>query len=116
MSASIDWRETTGGILLPVQAHAGARREGIVGVHAGRLKVAVTQIAERGKANAELGRVLATALRVKRSQIELHSGATSPCKLFLIRDMNSAELQQRLIPWLQTEGPDGPSATVSDRP
>lgn len=84
------------GVLLPVQAHAGARSNGIGGVHDGRLRVLVTQAPERGKANRELIRVLADGLDLKRSALELRSGETSPRKQFLVRGVREPELRARL--------------------
>ena len=52
----------------------GARRNGIMGIHAGALKVAVTQAAEKGKANQAVADVLCDALGLRPSQIELRSG------------------------------------------
>ena len=40
------------GTQLGIKALPGSRRNGITGVHDGLLKVAVTQVAEKGKANA----------------------------------------------------------------
>ena len=40
------------GVVLPVKAQAGARRNAITGEHDGALKVAVSQVPEKGKANA----------------------------------------------------------------
>jgi uncharacterized protein (TIGR00251 family) len=93
---SIDWETTGDGVILPVQAQPGARRNGIVGVHAGRLKVAVTQVAERGKANAALCEVLADALKLKRSQVQLVSGATGSQKRFLIAGVTVEQLRERI--------------------
>jgi hypothetical protein len=84
------------GVILPVQAQPGARRNGIVGLHAGRLKVAVTQVAEKGKANQELARVLAADLGLRRGQCELIAGETSSQKQFLIRGETMDSLQGRL--------------------
>src|SRR6185369_2531524 len=64
------------GIVLPVRAQPRARRTGIVGEQGGALKVAVAAPPEDGKANAALIEVLADALAVRRSQIELLSGST----------------------------------------
>lgn len=75
------------GVVLPVQAQPRARRNGIVGEHAGALKVAVTQAPEKGKANDALVKVIADALKLKRSQIEVFSGDTSTRKMFLIADI-----------------------------
>ncbi len=84
------------GFLLPVKAQPGASSAGIRGAHNGALKVAVTQVAEKGKANDAIVQVLAQALGVKRSQIELCSGATDRNKIFLIRGMTNDTLQARI--------------------
>ena len=42
------------GVLLPVRAQPGSRRNEIRGQQEGQLKVSVTQIAEKGKANKAL--------------------------------------------------------------
>lgn len=84
------------GIVLPVKAHAGAKRNAITGEHAGALKVAVTQAPEKGKANDAIIEVIADALGLKRSQIELLSGQTSSQKKFLIREVTKDVLEGRL--------------------
>ncbi|MBI2807892.1 MAG: YggU family protein [Planctomycetes bacterium] len=77
------------GCVLSVRAQPGARRNAIVGEQAGALKVAVTAPPDKGRANDALVEVLADALSVKRSQIELVSGQTNRQKRFLIRGMTS---------------------------
>lgn len=89
-------QSTAGGIILPVHAQPGARKNAITGVHAGRLKVAVTQAPEKGKANQALVKLLAELLDVKRSQMTLSAGETSHHKKFLITGIDLASLQQRL--------------------
>lgn len=84
------------GIVLPIKAQPGAKRNGITGEHAGALKVSVTQAPEKGKANDALVAVIADALGLKRGQIELISGQTSSQKKFLIRDVTREDLEQRL--------------------
>jgi uncharacterized protein (TIGR00251 family) len=81
------------GAVLPVRAQPGARRAGVLGEQAGALKVAVTAPPEDGRANKALLEVLREALGVKRSQIELLSGAASRDKRFLIRGCTPAALQ-----------------------
>jgi len=92
----IELTRTAEGVLLPVQAQPGARRDGITGEHDGRLKVACTQAPEKGKANKALIKVIAGALQLKRSQIQLHSGETASKKMFLITDIAAADLEQRI--------------------
>ena len=82
--------------MLPVKAQPGARRNGIVGEHAGSLKVAVTQAPEKGKANEAIIEVLADQLELKRNQFQLVSGVTSPQKRFLVRGVSLDDLRQRI--------------------
>ena len=58
--------------------------------------MSVTQVAEKGKANKALLEVLAKALKLRRSQLELISGETSQHKRFLIRDVAIEDLRQRI--------------------
>jgi uncharacterized protein len=87
---------TAGGVLLAVQAQPGARRSGIVGVHAGRLKVAVTQVAEKGKANTAILESLADGLGLKRSQVRLASGPTNPQKRVLVSGVTVEDVRERI--------------------
>ena len=84
------------GIVLPVRAQPGASRDGLRGEQQGALKVCVTQIAEKGKANKSLIDVLAKVLSLKRSQVELIAGETQANKKFLIRGIDRAELERRI--------------------
>ena len=73
------------GVVLPVRAAPGAKRNGLRGVQDGALKVSVTQIAEKGKANKAIIEVFCKSLGLKRSQVELIAGETSSQKRFLVR-------------------------------
>ena len=84
------------GVILPVRAQPGSRANGLRGEHQAALKVSVTQVAEKGKANLAVIEVLAKALVVRRSQIELLSGETSPQKRFLVRDITVEQLRTKL--------------------
>lgn len=83
-------------ILLPVRAQPRSSKNGIDGVHDGRLKVCVTQVPEKGKANKALLKVIQSALKLKRSQIELHKGETAALKVFRIYDISREELYKRI--------------------
>ena len=102
---------TRDGILLPVHAQPRSRRNAVVGVQAGRLKVAVTAAPEKGKANEAIVRVLADALGIKASQIELAGGASARHKKFRVSGLSAAELEQRIAACLGGDnGDDNPSA------
>lgn len=84
------------GVVLSIRAQPGARRAGICGRHGDALKVAVTQVAERGKANAAIIEVLAEQLGLRRSQCLLLSGETSRTKRMLIEGVELKELTERI--------------------
>lgn len=85
------------GVILPVRAQPGAKANALRGEQRGALKVAVTQIAEKGKANQALVEVLAEELGLKRSQIELVAGETQREKRFLVRGVTREELSGRIV-------------------
>jgi uncharacterized protein (TIGR00251 family) len=80
------------GATLAARAQPGARKNAVLGEQAGALKVAVTAPPEGGRANAAVVDVLRKWLGVKRSQIELLSGATNRSKVFLIRGVTPEQL------------------------
>lgn len=84
------------GAILPVRAQPGARRNEIRGEHEGMLKVCVTQVAEKGKANKAIIELLAKQLDLRKSQIALLSGETASQKRFLIREILAPDLAQRV--------------------
>ena len=77
---------------MPVRAQPGSRANGLRGEQDGMLKVSVTQIAEKGKANRAIVDTLAKELRLRKSQFELLSGETSRDKRFLVRGIPIDEL------------------------
>jgi len=91
------------GLILPVRAQPGAGKNAIRGEHGGMLKVSVTQVAEKGKANQSLIEVLANGLGLNRSQIELIAGQTQKQKRFLIRGLSRKELAARIAAALNAE-------------
>jgi uncharacterized protein (TIGR00251 family) len=84
------------GVLLPVRAHAGSRKNGILGEHDGMLRVAVTTAPEKGKANKAIVAVLSEAFKLPKSSIELVAGETSPQKRFLIAGADIDKLQRQI--------------------
>jgi uncharacterized protein YggU (UPF0235/DUF167 family) len=68
----------------------------VLGERAGALRVAVSAVPEKGKANAAIAEVLAEALGCKASQVALFSGATAREKKFLISGISVDDLRDRL--------------------
>lgn len=84
------------GAVFSVQAHAGAKRDGISGEKGGMLKVSVTQAPEKGRANKAIVAVLSRELSLRKSQFAIISGETSRQKRFLARDIAAHELSKRI--------------------
>ena len=82
------WRATPDGVTLMVKVHPGSRRAGINGTvesAAGpRLKIAVTQAAEGGKANRAVCDLIATALGQPRTAARVLIGSGSREKVLVI--------------------------------
>lgn len=88
------------GVLLAVQAHAGAKRNAIGKVHNHRLRVDVTQAPEKGKANQAIIKLLSKSLKLRKADMELVTGGTSPQKQFFIVDITREELAEKLEQYL----------------
>ena len=87
-----DWITST---RLRLRVKPGSRKAGLLGVHAGALKVAVVTAPERGKANKSLMKLLARVLELAPSELELASGQTSQDKIVLV-PLPPAEVLRRL--------------------
>jgi uncharacterized protein (TIGR00251 family) len=87
------------GVVVPVRAQPGARRSQVVGEYNGALKIAVTAAPDKGKANDAVLQVLADALGLRKSQVEVLTGQTSRDKRVLVRGKSRVELVQYLSQW-----------------
>jgi uncharacterized protein (TIGR00251 family) len=76
----LDVQENTAGLLVPIRAHAGARKNAILGERQGALRVAVTAPADKGRANTAIVALLADVLGVSKSSVQIVAGTTSPMK------------------------------------
>ena len=84
-------------VSLNVKARPGSRENAILGVRGAELLVAVRARAEKGRANAEIARVLSRILRIPRGEVVLKRGATSAHKIFHL-PLNAASLLEKMEP------------------
>lgn len=84
------------GVILPVRAQPGAKKNAVTGEHDGALKVAATQAPEKGKANKAFVKVIAEALGLRKSQVHLVTGETSQHKKFLLSGTSVEAIQAAL--------------------
>jgi hypothetical protein len=84
------------GSRLKLRVKPGARRTVIEGEHGGALRITVGAAPERGRANDEVVRLLAAALEVPRSAVEVVAGHSSRDKIVEIDSLAPAEVRRRL--------------------
>ena len=88
--------QTPDGAVIRVKALPGSRTNEVRGEQDGMLKVSVTQIPEKGKANKAVQEQLAKGLGLRKSQVRLISGETSSLKRFLITGVTIDEIRERI--------------------
>ena len=92
------------GVIIAVRAHAGARKNAILGVRQGMLRVAVTAAPEKGKANRAIIALLSETLGVPKSARDLVSGETSPQKRLLILGADVDAIRKALARVIEDKG------------
>ena len=91
-------KDIADGCTLSVRLHPGARKNGVTGVQADALKIALTAPPVDGKANEALIAFLADALHLPRARVALVAGATSRAKIVRITGKSAAEVTAALLP------------------
>jgi len=92
----VNIRGTDDGIVISVRARPGASKDAVAGVHGDALKIAVRAAPENGKANDALVNIIASVFNVKRKNVRLMRGGSSPSKQFEIAGI-SADQARRII-------------------
>ncbi len=95
-----------GTLVLRVTVVPGAGRTTVVGRHGGALKVRVAAPPEGGRANEACTALLADALGLQASEVELIAGATSRTKRFALTGGEREEIE-RAVARLASPEPEG---------
>ena len=89
-------RDTPDGCSLVIRLHPGAKKNAIIGLHNGALKLSLNAPPVDGKANEALIAFIAEQINVPRSKIALIAGATSRSKTLRITGKSAAEVAAAL--------------------
>jgi uncharacterized protein len=89
-------RESKKGLTFDIQVIPHASRAEIAGVQEGAFKVKVTAPPVEGAANEACIKLLAKELGLKKSQMEIFSGAKSRKKTVMIKDISKKELEIKI--------------------
>ena len=81
---------------LQLKVSPKASRDAVSGWMGDTLKVSVTAVPERGKANEAVIELLAGALGLPKSRIRVLRGETQPNKLVEVDGLDDTELRRRL--------------------
>ena len=88
--------ESRGVLRLSVHVQPGAKRNAVVGVHDGALKIAVSAPPVDGRANDAIATFIADAIDVPVRCVTVVSGHTSRRKVLSIESLSMPEVQSRL--------------------
>ena len=89
-------RETPRGTEIAIKVVARSSRARVAGRVGERLKVCVASQPERGRANAEVVRILAAHFGVPRARVRILSGETAPLKQVLLEGVPRGEAEERI--------------------
>lgn len=92
--------ETSAGARLAVLVNPRSARRAIMGLHDGRLKIALEAPPVEGAANAALVEFLAKLAGLPKSQVSVEAGQSGRRKTLLLAGISAAALRARLEPLL----------------
>ncbi len=87
-------QQTSDGVIVRVYVQPKAHREQLIGMHADRLKLAVPEPPDKGKATAAVLRLLASVVKIAPSNAELLRGDISRQKDVLLRGLALADVDR----------------------
>lgn len=97
----IHLRESKKGLSFDIQVTPHASRAEIVSIQDGAFKIKVTAPPVEGAANEACIRLLAGELGLKKSQMEISSGAKSRKKTVTVKNIDKKELESKIDSFLK---------------
>ena len=91
-------RDVVDGCTVSVRVQPGAKRDAVLGLHGGAVKIAVNAPPVDGKANDALIAFVAERVGLPRARVSLVSGTTNRSKILRVTGKSAAEVRAALSP------------------
>jgi uncharacterized protein len=91
-------RDVADGCTVNVRVQPGAKRNAVLGLHGGTVKIALCAPAVDGKANEALIAFVAEEVGLPRARVSLVAGVTNRSKVLRITGKSAAEVRAALLP------------------
>ncbi|MBN1365828.1 MAG: YggU family protein [Syntrophaceae bacterium] len=101
MNNIVNLKESKKGLTFDIQVTPNASRAGIAGEQDGALKLKVAAPPVEGAANDACIKLLASELKLKKSQMEIFSGSKSRKKTVMVKNLSRAELEKKIKDFLK---------------
>lgn len=92
--------ELVDSVKIRLRVAPSAKKALVKGVHAGALKLSVSEPPEKGKANSGVQKLIAKALNIPARDVEIIAGLSSQDKVVLLSNIDAATLTSRLLEYL----------------
>jgi uncharacterized protein (TIGR00251 family) len=90
-------RDVADGCTVSVRVQPGAKRDAVLGLHGGAVKIALSAPPVDGKANDALIAFVAQRVKLPRARVSLVSGITNRSKVVRITGRSAAEVRAALL-------------------
>lgn len=91
-------RDVADGCTVSVRLHPGAKKDAVMGLHGGAVKIALSAPPVDGRANEALIAFVAEKVGLPRARVSLVAGATSRSKVLRVTGRSAAEVRAALLP------------------
>ena len=91
-----EFNETGGGVILSVRVSTRSSSNAVKGVKDGCLKVSVTAVPEKGKANKAVFKLLSKLFGIPTTAVNIYSGGKSRNKAVFLSGISGKEVEECL--------------------
>jgi uncharacterized protein (TIGR00251 family) len=94
-------RDVADGCTVSVRVQPGAKKDAVMGLHGGAVKISLSAPPVDGKANVALIAFVAEKVGLPRARVSLVSGAANRSKVLRVTGKSAAEMRAALLPEIE---------------